>query len=81
MAKKKKLQANTNKKAKSVVDLATSECNLKVYGKNAAVELGWKGGLKGGLASKKALKKQQRIDIAKKTAAVRWRAFNIGIIH
>jgi hypothetical protein len=72
MAKKKKLPADTNKRAKSVVDLATEQ-ETTVDGKNAAaVELGRKGGLVGGKARAKALTKKERIEIAKKGAAARW---------
>ena len=39
----------------------------------AAVELGRKGGLKGGLARAKSLTPNQRREIAKKAAAARWR--------
>jgi hypothetical protein len=38
----------------------------------AAVALGRLGGLKGGKARKKALTKEQLIEIAKKAAAARW---------
>ena len=75
MAKKKKLPADTNKRAKSVVEMATGESNAEttVDGKNAAaVELGRKGGLKGGPARKAALTAKRRKEIAKKAAAARW---------
>jgi hypothetical protein len=38
----------------------------------AAVELGRKGGLKGGKARAKSLTASQRSEIAKKAAAIRW---------
>lgn len=69
MAKKKKLPADTNKKAKSVVDLATGGDGDT---KSAAQLLGKQGGLKGGPARAKALSAKRRKDIAKKAAAVRW---------
>jgi len=74
MAKKKKLPADTNQKAKSVVDLATGEDKeTTVDGKNAAaVELGRKGGQKGGPARAKKLTAKRRREIAKKAAAARW---------
>lgn len=72
MAKKKKLPADTNKRAKSVVDLATQE-ETTIDGKNAAaVALGRKGGLVGGNARAKALSAKRRREIAQKAAAVRW---------
>lgn len=74
MAKKTKLPADTNKKAKSVVDLATgNEDALNADGKNAAaVALGRKGGLVGGKARAEALTAKRRREIAKKAAAARW---------
>jgi hypothetical protein len=75
MAKKTKLPADTNKKAKSIVDLATGEKadqqELDAV-KAAATTLGRLGGLKGGKARAKALTSKQRIEIAKKGAAKRW---------
>lgn len=71
MAKKTKLPKDTNKRAKSVVDLATGE--ETVDGKNAAaVALGRKGGLKGGKARAESLTAKRRKEIAKKAAAARW---------
>jgi hypothetical protein len=73
MAQKKKLPKDTNKKAKSIVDMATGEGSKTVDGKNAAaVELGRKGGLKGGPARKAALSPKRRQEIAQKAAAARW---------
>lgn len=40
----------------------------------AAVELGRRGGLKGGRARADKLTKEQRVAIAKKAAAARWRS-------
>lgn len=74
MAKKKALPKDTNKKAKSVVDMATgNDEETTLDGKNAAaVALGRKGGLKGGKARAAALTKKRRVEIAKKAAAARW---------
>ena len=73
MAKKTKLPADINKKAKSIVDLATGEAEPEDTGKNpAAVALGRLGGLKGGKARAKALTAKKRSEIAKKAAAKRW---------
>lgn len=74
MAKKTKLPADTNLKAKKIVDLATGEDNeTTIDGKNAnAVALGRKGGLKGGPARKAALSAKRRREIAQKAAAARW---------
>ncbi len=74
MAKKKLLPKDTNKKAKSVVDMATGEdAETTLDGKNAAaVALGRKGGLKGGKARAAALTPKRRKEIAKKAAAARW---------
>jgi hypothetical protein len=75
MAKKIKLPKETNKKAKSVVDMAAGnqDTQLNADGKNAAaVALGRRGGLKGGPARKAALSARRRKEIAKKAAAARW---------
>lgn len=73
MAKRVKLPADLNKKAKSIVDLATGEVEPDTSGKNpAAVALGRLGGLKGGKARAKALSSKKRSEIAKKAAAKRW---------
>lgn len=73
MAQKKKLPKDTNKKAKSIVDMATGAIQLTPEGKNAAaVALGRSGGKKGGPARAAALTPKQRTAIAKKAAAARW---------
>lgn len=78
MAQKKKLPKDINKKAKSVVDMATNSIDnagMTADGKNAAaVALGKKGGLKGGPARAAALTAKERSAIAKKAAAARWGA-------
>lgn len=75
MAKSKKLPADINKRAKSIVDIATGQTEEmpKDELKAAAAALGRKGGLKGGKARAKALSAKQRSDIAKKAAATRWK--------
>ena len=63
MAKKVKLPADTNKRAKSIVDLATGENqeSAPIDGvKAAASALGRLGGLKGGKARAKALTSKKR---------------------
>ena len=76
MAKKTKLPADTNKKAKTIVDIATGETENNINPvdevKAAAAALGRLGGLKGGKARAKALSPKKRSDIAKKAAAARW---------
>jgi general stress protein YciG len=74
MAKKVKLPADTNKRAKSIVDIATGESEAKDVDpiKAAAAAMGRKGGLKGGKARAKSLTPEQRAEIAKKGAAARW---------
>lgn len=76
MAKKTKLPADTNKRAKSIVDIATGQ-NQGVAPidevKAAAAALGRLGGLKGGKARAKSLSAKKRSDIAKKAAAARWK--------
>ena len=75
MAKKTKLPTDINKRAKSIVDIATGESEEKEIDpiKAAAQALGRKGGLKGGKARAKALTSKQRKEIAKKAAAARWK--------
>jgi len=73
MAKKQKLPTDINKKAKSIVDIATNqEPVISDEIKLAAAALGRKGGLKGGPARAKALSSKRRSEIAKKAAAARW---------
>jgi len=64
--------------AKLIGDIATGqtkEAKPADDGKNpAAVELGRKGGLKGGYARAEKLTAKQRSDIAKNAAAKRWAA-------
>ncbi len=76
MAKKTKLPTDTNKRAKSIVDIATGQSEEKEIDpiKAAAQALGRKGGLVGGKARAKSLTSKQRKEIAKKAAAARWGA-------
>ena len=71
--KKKKLPADANQRAKSIVDLTTSDIPEDSKKNPAAVELGRKGGLKGGRARAERLTSKQRSEIAKKAAAARWK--------
>lgn len=79
---KKKLPADLNQRAKAIVDLATEEQQpaIEISPKEekptknpAAVALGRLGGLKGGKARAKKLTKEQRQDIARKAAQIRWK--------
>jgi len=75
VAKKVKLPADPNKKAKSILDIVTGETEAARYKDDlsaAAAALGRKGGLKGGPARAKALTQKKRTEIAKKAAAKRW---------
>lgn len=66
---------DTNQRAKLIVDLATGQVEETDpnEGKNpAAVELGRLGGKKGGKARAEKLSPEQRVEISKKAAAVRW---------
>jgi hypothetical protein len=74
----RKKSVDVNRLAKSIVDQATLDEQLQQKaieeGKNpAAVLLGRLGGLKGGKARAASLSAEQRSDIAKKAARVRWR--------
>ena len=76
MPKNPKRPRDTNQLAKSIVDLTTGEAEDPdpYKGKDpAAVELGRKGGLKGGKARAAKLSKKRRSEIAKKAAAARWK--------
>lgn len=73
MAKKVKLPTDTNKKAKSIVDIATGDKpTISDEIRLAAAALGRKGGLKGGKARAKILSPERRREIAQKAAAARW---------
>jgi hypothetical protein len=75
--KNKKLPADINRRAKSIVDMATGDQDtapLADQEKNpAAVALGRLGGLKGGKARAESLTAKKRKEIAKKAAAARWK--------
>jgi hypothetical protein len=75
MAKAKR-PTDINKRAKSIVDIATGETTDPVTPtdpiKSAAAALGRKGGLKGGTARAKKLTREERSEIARKGAAARW---------
>lgn len=67
---------DTNQLAKMIADIAAGEVEEAKpdVGKNpAAVELGRKGGLKGGKARAEKLTPEQRQDIARKAAEKRWK--------
>ncbi len=75
MAKKNKLPADTNKRAKSIVDIATGENEDQTSQdeiSKAAAALGRKGGLIGGHARAESLSAKRRSEIAKKAAQARW---------
>lgn len=69
-----KLPADTNKRAKSIVDLATGEIQetQKDEVKAAAAALGRLGGLKGGKARAEKLSDKRKSEIARKAAKARW---------
>ncbi len=74
----KKRPRDVNQLAKSVVDVATRTDDVALStegmtGKDpAAVQLGRKGGLKGGPARALSLSKKERSQIASKAARTRW---------
>ncbi len=73
----RKLPADPNRRAHSIVQIATREAppDLKADGtpKNAAAAaLGRLGGAKGGKARAASLTKKQRSEAAKKAARARW---------
>ena len=65
---------DTNQLAKFIVDLATGEAQEPLDKRSpAAVKRGRAGGLKGGAARMAKLNEAQRVDLAKKAAAKRWK--------
>lgn len=78
MPKRSSKPRDVNALARSIVDEATGEAPEVSpdpdTGKDpAAVELGRRGGLKGGKARAKKLSAKQRSEIAKQAAATRWK--------
>lgn len=77
MAKKQKRPRDPNQLARQIVDEATGQLPateaVDSTKNRAAVELGRRGGLRGGLARAEKLTKQQRSEIARKAAQSRWR--------
>ena len=70
----RKRPADVNKRAKSIVDIATGNAPDPDAGKDpAAVALGRKGGLKGGKARAESMTPKQRSMSAKKAARARWK--------
>jgi hypothetical protein len=73
----RKRPRDPNQLAKLIVDIATGDVEEPDpdEGKNpAAVELGRKGGLKGGKARAEKMTPEERSEAARKAAAARWRA-------
>jgi hypothetical protein len=78
MPKRSSKPRDLNALARSIVDEATGEAPEAPpdtdAGKDpAAVELGRRGGLKGGKARAKKLSAKERSEIARKAAATRWK--------
>lgn len=74
MPKRSSKPRDLNKLAASIVEQATSDAPDPYEGKDpAAVELGRRGGQKGGKARAESLTAKQRSEIAKKAAAARWK--------
>jgi len=72
---KPKRPRDPNQLAKLITDIATGEVEDESPDKGkdpAAVDLGRRGGLKGGKARAAKLSAQRRVEIAKKAAAIRW---------
>lgn len=64
-----------NQRAKLIVDIATGESDESKAPREkdpAAVELGRRGGLKGGRSRAKKLSSEERSTIARKAAQTRW---------
>jgi hypothetical protein len=75
MPKRSRMPRDPNQLAKAVVDFATGQRKPDPPARPkdaAAVELGRKGGLKGGKARAAMLTPKQRSDSARKAALARW---------
>jgi hypothetical protein len=72
--KKAKMPRDPSERAKKTLDLFTGEVEAEPerIKDPAAVELGRRGGLKGGKARAAKLTQEQRSEIARKAAAARW---------
>lgn len=71
-----KMPTDLNRLASRIADMATNEEDptLEDDGKDpAAVSLGRRGGLKGGVARAAALSSERRREIARKAAVTRWK--------
>lgn len=76
MAKKPPRPRDPNQLARHIVDLATGDAADPDPGAGkmaAAVELGRRGGLKGGAARAAKLSDERRSEIARTAAKIRWR--------
>jgi hypothetical protein len=75
VAKKTRMPTDANQRAKAVVDLATGDREVvdPDKGKNpAAVELGRRGGKKGGNARTSKMTPEERSELGRRAAAKRW---------
>lgn len=74
MPKRSSKPRDLNKLARSIVDEAAGDPQTAIPDNRnpAAVELGRKGGLKGGKARAARLTSEQRSEIARKAAQTRW---------
>lgn len=79
MTDKAKRPKDPNQLAKSIVDIATREQKQDIHAQDndakdpAAVSLGRRGGLKGGVARAQALTPSERQQIARRAAQTRWK--------
>jgi hypothetical protein len=79
MAKRSKNPPDMNAMARSIVDKATTDAPDPDDGKDpAAVELGRRGGKKGGPARAKKLSPTERSAIARNAAEARWQRGQAG---
>jgi hypothetical protein len=69
---KPKRPRDPNQLGKSIIDIATGEAEPEREKNAAAVELGRKGGLRGGKARAESLSAKKRSAIAKQAARTRW---------
>jgi hypothetical protein len=76
MTKHPKRPRDPNQLAKLMVDIATGNAQdsaTQASGDNPMASLGRAGGLRGGRARAEKLSDEERVEIARKAAAARWR--------
>lgn len=74
MAKRPKRPRDVSQLAKLIVDISTGEAQDNAPAESARAKAGRLGGAKGGSIRAKSLTAKQRVEIARKAAAARWKS-------